>query len=201
MKLKTIIIITAVIPIIVIGYLTLPWILISFYGEFVVPEPAKPQITQESFPFTLVYESGGEEKVIEDTMLCKYTGSEWPGTGETKVRTWEMELASGGDAIVLWEGKSKKGKEQKVIWGVSPEYYMGDMEDKSGYMKPDEDDYFYPGMTEEEYLNIYVEVRTMSSDGVTEDIIGRKKLQEKYGIKIVRWECRQPIQNEFTKGQ
>lgn len=197
MKLKTIIIIFTAIPVIVIGYVTLPWTLMALYDA---PEPAEPQITQESFPFTLVYELDGEEKVIEDTMICKYAGSEWLGTEVAKSRIWEMELASGNDAIVLWEGKTQKGKEQKVIWSVSPEYYMGDVSDMSDYeYMLDEDDYLYPGMTEEEWLHIHIEAQTTSSDDERIDIIKRKKLLKKYGIKIVSWECRQPIKNEFRE--
>lgn len=37
-------------------YLILPWAGLYLYGRFKTEEPEKPQITQESFPFTLVYE-------------------------------------------------------------------------------------------------------------------------------------------------
>lgn len=191
-------VLTSTILVLTVAYIMLPWTGMYLYGEFAVEEPKKPQKTLESFPFTLVYELNGKKIVIEDTMVCKYTGSEWYGEVDTKSRTWGMELESGGDAIVLWEGKNKKGEEQKVIWGVSPEYYMGDVNDDGEYKEPDKDDILYPGMTEDEYRNLYIELQTMASDGVPEEEGISKKELLKYGIKIISWKCRQPIKNKFV---
>lgn len=175
-----------------------PWTLMYLYGKFGVEEPNKPLITEEIFPFTLVYELNGKRIIIEDKMLCKYTGSEWYGQEEGKSRTWAMELESGGDSIVLWEGKNSQGERQRIIGGVEPEYYMDDVNDDYIYELPDKDDFLYPGMTEEEYRNSYIILETIDSDGgIEEDAIVTKRALSKYGINILSWKCRSPIKNSF----
>ena len=68
------------IPIVlVVVCITAPWAYMYLYGKYVVAEPPKPEIVNESFPFTLVYKLEGKKKVIKDTMICQYTGSEWDG--------------------------------------------------------------------------------------------------------------------------
>ncbi len=200
-KLILTIIVTTIIAVSAVFYAVVyisPWSIMYLYGQFCVPEPAEPSITEESFPFTLVYELNGKKKVIEDTMICKYTGSEWYGTSDEKSRTWGMKLKSGKDAVVLWEGKNKRGEQQRIVWGVDPAYFMGDGDDVKKYELPDKEYFFYPGMTEEEYYNSYIELETTESDGlIDEESLGKRKLLEKYGIKILNWECALPIENSF----
>lgn len=181
-------------------YLTLPWAAIYFYGKFKTEEPEKPQITQESFPFTLVYEWNGKEVVIKDTMICKYTGSDWYMKDNKKSRTWSMELKSGGDSIVLWEGENAQKEKQKIIAGVEPEYYMDDVNGDEEYGWPDREDDLFPGMADGEYRNSYLLLQTADSEGgIDEEALGKEELLSKYGIKIVSWKCRQPIKNIFAK--
>lgn len=181
-------------------YLMLPWVAIYLYGSFKTEEPEKPQITQESFPFTLVYEWNGKEIVIEDTMICKYTGSDWYMKDNKKSRTWGMELKSGGDFIVLWEGENAQKEKQKIIAGVEPEYYMDDVNDDEEYEQVNREDNLFPGMTEEEYRNSYLLLQTVDSEGgIDEEAVGKEELLSKYGIKILSWKCREPIKNNFKK--
>lgn len=182
----------------VVGIIMLPWNAMFWYSEYIIPDPSKPQITREKFPFKLTYELNGEKIVIEDTMICEYVGNEWDGVGDEKSRIWCMKLKSGGDTIDLWEGYNK-GKKQKIIWGVSPEYYMGDVNDAEEHRKPNKDECLYPGMTEEDFYNHYIELQTMDlkDDVPEEEIIDKKKLL-KYGIKILSWECKKPIENTFV---
>lgn len=181
-------------------YLMLPWVVIYLYGSFKTEEPEKPQITQESFPFTLVYEWNGKEIVIEDTMICKYTGSDWYMKDNKKSRTWGMELKSGGDFIVLWEGENAQKEKQKIIAGVEPEYYMDDVNDDEEYEQVNREDNLFPGMTEEEYRNSYLLLQTVDSEGgIDEEAVGKEELLSKYGIKILSWKCREPIKNNFIK--
>lgn len=181
-------------------YLMLPWVAIYLYGAFKTEEPEKPQITQESFPFTLVYELNGKELVIEDTMICKYTGSDWYMNDNKKSRTWDMELESGGDSIVLWEGENVEKEKQKIIIGVEPEYYMDDVNDDEEYGQVDQDDNFFPGMTKEEYRNSYLLLQTVDSEGgIDEEVVRKEELLSQYGIKILSWKCREPIKNNFIK--
>lgn len=183
----------------VVVCLILPWVAIYLYGRFMIEEPEKPQITQESFPFTLVYELNGKEIVIEDTMICKYTGSDWYMQDDVKSRTWSMELKTGGDSIVLWEGENAQKEKQKIIAGVEPEYYMDDVNDEEEYEKVDQEDILFPGMAEEEYRNSYLLLQTIDSEGgIEEEAVGKESLPL-YGIKILSWECREPIKNNFIK--
>lgn len=180
-------------------YVAAPWTLMYLYGTFVLPEPEQPQIEKESFPFTFVYERNGEEIVLKDTMICSYAGSEWYGSENKKSRTWGMELASGKDAVVLWEGENKHGKKQRLIYDVEPAYLMGDVEEEEEYQQAEEEDFLYPGMTEAWYRNSCLLLQTFDADGecTEEKIIRKKKLLSKYGITIVRFECREPVKNTF----
>lgn len=178
--------------------LTLPWEGLYFFGSVKTEEPEKPQITEESFPFTLVYEMNGKEIVIEDTMICKYTGSDWYMNDNKKIRTWGMELKSGKDSIVLWEGENAQKEKQRIIIGVEPEYYMDDVNDGEEYEKMDQGDILFPGMTVEEYRNSYLLLQTVGSEGeIEEEGVRKEELLPKYGIKIVSWKCREPIKNNF----
>ena len=200
-KLILTIIVTTVIAVSAVFYAVVyisPWSIMYLYGQFCVPEPAEPVITEESFPFTLVYELNGKKKVIEDTMICKYAGSEWYGTSDEKSRTWEMKLKSGKDAIVLWEGKNERGEQQRIVGGVEPEYYMDDVNSDYICKKYNKEYFLYPGMTEEEYCHSYIILETTDSDGVMEeDRIMTKKRLLKYGIRMISWECAPPIENSF----
>lgn len=180
-------------------YVAAPWTLMYLYGTFVLPEPEQPQIEKESFPFTLVYERNGEEIVLKDTMICSYAGSEWYMIEDKKSRTWGMELASGKDAVVLWEGENKHGKKQRLIYDVEPAYLMGDVEEERGYQQAEEEDFLYPGMTEAWCRNSCLLLKTFNADGecTEEKIIRKKKLLSKFGITIVRFECREPVKNTF----
>lgn len=179
----------------------LPWVWIYLHGTFRTEEPEKPQITQESFPFTLIYAENGKEIVMEDTMICKYTGSDWYMTDNKKYRIWGMELKSGGDSIVLWEGENAEKEKQKLIMGVEPEYYMDDVnDDEDEYEKVDQGEILFPGMSEEEYRHSYLILQTEDSGGgIDEEAMGKEELLSEYGIKILSWKCREPIKNNFPK--
>lgn len=186
------------IPIVlVVVCITAPWAYMYLYGKYVVAEPPKPEIVNESFPFTLVYKLEGKKKVIKDTMICQYTGSEWDGEDDVQSRTWDVKLKSGEHEIVLWEGVTSSGDRQRIICGVEPEYYMGDVADDRMQLEIDETN-LISGMTEEEFYYSYLLLQTMDSDdGIEEETIDKKELLSKYQIEILSWECRKPIKNKF----
>lgn len=75
---------------------------------------------------------------------------------------------------------------------------MGDVNDDGEHRKPSKDECLYPGMTQDDFYYHYIELQTMDSNDVpTEEIIDKKRLL-KYGIKIISWECRKPIENIFV---
>ncbi len=160
----------------------LPWTIMDIYALFMVPVPPEPQIKQAEFPFTLTYELNGENKTIEDTLICKYDGTEINEGDFIKRRTWTYQLKSGGNDIVLLTQKGKSGSEKKICIGISPEFYMGDTE----VAGTDTGDYFLY------YLKHFVD------GGEEEGSIGVKRLYEKYGVKIIHWSCAPPIENTFS---
>ena len=180
------------------GCIAAPWTYMFLYGKYVVAEPKRPEIIKESFPFTLVYKLKGKKMVIKDTMICQYTGSKWNGKSDVKSRTWNMKLKSGEDAIVLWEGENGSRENQRIICGVEPEYYMGDVNDGRIHEVIDKNS-FFPGMKEDEYYYSYLLLQTEDLDGgVDEEAIDNKELLSKYQIEIISWKCRKPIKNEFV---
>ena len=68
-----------VIPVIVVSAVIFPifmffigkWLLL-YLGLMLLEAPAKPQITEHEFSFTLIYSIDGEIKKIEDTLICEY---------------------------------------------------------------------------------------------------------------------------------
>ena len=55
-----------------------------------------PEITYGEFPFYVEYEKNGERYIIEDTIICEFTGIVH-SLGISKVRTWDMSLKSGNE--------------------------------------------------------------------------------------------------------
>lgn len=98
----------------------LPWALL-YVGYLVSESPNKPEITYAEFPFELVYTSCDEERIITDTLICKFDGigiSEASG----KVRKWKSYLKSGAEKLVL------ETYDNTIIYcDIGPaSYYMGD---------------------------------------------------------------------------
>lgn len=50
-----------------------PWICL-WLGLMLMPNPPKPTVCYEEFPFTLTYELNGEVKTIKDTAICEFDG-------------------------------------------------------------------------------------------------------------------------------
>ena len=139
----------------------------------IYPDPAKPKITRGEFPFKFVYEINGENKVIEDTVVCKYEGIGW-NESEGKYRKWKNYLASGNDtSIVLVSLVDSSTRIHYDIYYQSgyAEYYMG-----------------APDVNKSSFPRFYENLKGSSVSA--EELL-------KYGIKIISWEHSQPIANEF----
>lgn len=50
-----------------------PWICL-WLGLMLMPNPPKPTVCYEEFPFTLTYELNGEVKTIKDAAICEFDG-------------------------------------------------------------------------------------------------------------------------------
>jgi len=146
---------------------------ISFYALVVkgitTPNPPKPEITYGEFPFTLVYEINGEEKVVEDTLICEYDGVEWAGDFVIWYYKWKCSLKSGNDndRITLL----KVDEDTEIYYRVSgwnmenPAALYTDYFSKSAWRVEIYPDYEVSGYT-----------------------VSEEELLDTYGITIVSWE-------------
>ena len=144
-----------------------------------IPDPPKPKITYGEFPFTLVYEINGEEKVIEDILICEYDGIVVYGGIPNKMRSWKESLKSGNKRIILL-----KIDETNIVYYPirnSAGYYMGDK--TSGEIKYSQN----AGIDDIEKNPNYVYDRYISAE----------ELLNHYNIRITRWEIALPITNSF----
>jgi len=158
-----------IISVLVLLLVVLPFILwgadgIDFYTELyelcTVTDPPKPEITYSESPFTFVYELNGEEKVIEDTLICEYDGILVYGGIPNKKIEWEYSLKSGNKRLTLLqidatneiyiplpdlrELKEENGEE---VYSIAP--YRYDAEDDPQHNRRG----FY--VSDEELLNKY----------------------------------------------
>ncbi len=162
--------------------------IIVVLDDFAPKKP--PQITYGEFPFYVEYEMNGQRYVIEDTILCEFTGIHYDSTTLTQRRTWDMRLKSGNEfRYVLFSEKNapsvlkpKRMNVETELWldYGSPEYYMGDSAGTSASFE-------------------YREEWKISEKGTdTEDTkLNQKELEKHFGIKVIRFEFSKPIKNKF----
>jgi len=156
---------------------------IVFFESLYVPNPPKPKIKYGEFPFTFIYEINGEEKIIEDALICEYEGVMVYGGIPNKKRVWKRSFKSGRKRLTLIQIDEtneiyyEPASSAMVQMGDgksndSAEYYS-----KNAYRYDAKEDPYYrrPGydVNEEELLN-------------------------KYGIKIISWYIAPPITNSFN---
>ncbi len=115
----------------VLAYIAFPWAGM-FLGIVLMPNPPKPEITYGEFPCKLVYETDGETKVIEDTVICEFDGFENFGTAG-KDRSWKTTLKSGNENLTLLNMRSSNETNELgqpilelYFYYGNAAYYMGD---------------------------------------------------------------------------
>jgi hypothetical protein len=145
------------------------------FKALTVNRPQKPKITYGEFPFTLVYEINGEERIIKDTLICEYDGVQWVGDFVYGHNSWKESLKSGNERIVLLQID-----ETSVIYYPIADlayYYMGDgaVRDTGCYQNA---------------------VITHFGKGANQ-VIDAEELFNKYSIRILDWEIAPPITNSF----
>jgi len=154
--------------------LSLPWTAIHILG-LLQPAPPRPEIRHGEFPFRLVYSVNGEEKVIEDAVVARFSGIVRDGSGSW--RRWDGRLASGNEHVVLL-----KIDENRFIFYLpgSPNYYMGDLPTYATW-NPD-----FPNAW------LFDESQLVRRWPVNAD-----ELLSEYGIVLISWEPSPPIVNSF----
>ena len=170
---KTAVVVITTVILVIACLLVLPWLTL-YIGLMTTPSPPKPETTYGEFPFRLVYEINGVQKVLQDTLICQYDGI---GVNEAqgKYRKWTKRLASGDKRVLLL-----KISETEAIYydPGSAKYFMGD------------DDAYQPIFPNA----IYVARGILQSE---ERLIDSDELLEMYGIKLISWDISPPIKNSF----
>ena len=169
--LKILIIIVAILVLIIVS----PLILIAGCS-LLTPNPPKPEITYEEFPFELVYEINGEKITVNDTYVCEFDGF-GSNEGVGKYRKWKGYVKSTGEeyVILIQDG------DLKLCCSIgSASYYMGDSDYETNspnifYTKPNDMGGFTIG-------------------GMPEEL---EALKEQYKIQIISWDLSDPIENSF----
>ncbi len=159
-------------------------------------EPA-PQTTEGEFPFIFEYEINGERYLIEDTVVCKFNGYDLsnPFPFMKYSRTWYQSLKSGQEqkrlilelednsVSVLVKGRINAVSKENLFYG-SGGYYLGDPEDSERA----------PCIN---YVEKYKTSEKVTHNEVTS--LTNEQLEEYFGIKIIRFEFSEPINNKFEK--
>ncbi|MBP0725781.1 hypothetical protein J5Y03_11415 [Bacillus sp. RG28] len=180
MKSKFIIAMPLLLAGVVVGYFTLPWIIL-FFGIQFEANPPEPKNKYGEFPFHLVYEINGIQHTIDDTIICKYAGI-GIDEGSGKHIKWEERLANGNKLTsFLFTEENQYGIEllDAVIEGNStsiildignPQYYLG-------YKKYRD---YSPG-------------RVSISSPLATGVISEDELWNRYNIKIIEKKFSQPL--------
>ena len=157
------------------------------------PNPPAPQIKYGEFPCRLVYEINGEQKVIEDTIICEFDGFENIGSAGN-YRKWKTYLRNEGemtsDNIVLLNLQNDDIYDEfghKVLelyfYGGSGHYYMND--ELGGHERTAQD-------------FSYIDYKYEFLDGtIGHSAFKAEEAYERFKIKLISWEVAPPIQNEF----
>ena len=180
------------VPVVIIMFFGLPWLLINL-GIQAMPDPLKPKVARGEFPIRLEYEIDGQIVVIDDILLCEYDGF-GANEGNGKYRKWKKSLSDGREHITLLEHENAipirewKSDEiaiyQEIFFNPGAAgYYMGDTEQiKTNSVA-------FPDAS---YFEKYEDGSTMSGT------IAAEELYDTFAIKLLDWACAQPIKNEFS---
>ena len=158
------------------------------------PRPPAPEVKYGEFPFRLEYLLNGESVVVEDTLICQFSGY-GVNAGVGKYREWTATLASGNERIVLCEAT-----------GVSSLYH-GDPEDTTEsiaalntviYFNPGAASY-YMGDNYTHRTNFPDALYFMERNGILgqEGVVQADVLLSDFGIELISWEISDPIVNTF----
>ena len=151
-----------------------------------------PEIKYGEFPFIVEFEMNGETYIIEDTVVCEFSG--FDGMFQN-MRTWSEHLKSGDEdkcTIIIEENKPsdiKNGRHNewaklRVFYGFG-QYYMGEPSAKSL-------NYKYPQFI---YYETYTENGENRYNWGTK--LTEEDLKKYFGITVKRFEFSKPIKNKF----
>ena len=168
---------------------------LSFSGCFFSHETeAPPKITEGMFPFYVEFTINGETYIYEDTVVCNFSGYDYSAWFQ-KPRTWFEKFESDDghptNKLILEETNSKSvlvnsrtNNESRLMLSCGRgDYYMGE----SDFYKLSKPCFYY-----HEKYQIDEKSVMWESTALTEE-----QLEDYFGLKIIRFEFSEPIQNEF----
>jgi hypothetical protein len=166
---------------IVVGYFSLPWIII-FLGIQFEANPPEPKNKYGEFPFHLVYEINGIQHTIDDTIICEYAGIGIDEANGKHIK-WEERLATVNKLTSLFTGENQYGIEllDAVIEGQGSTYIILDIGNPQYYLGYKKDRDYSPG-------------RVSISSPLKTGIISEDELWNKYTIKIIEMKFSQPLE-------
>lgn len=172
---------------------SLPWIFL-WLGIQMGPSPAAPEIKQGEFPFSLTYSINGSTIVVEDTLICQYSGIDMYNENTGKQRSWSSHLLSGDEYIILYETE-----------GIPETFSWRDKEKREGfytiiYFNPGSAGYYMGEIESQE--PIFPDVQYISSGEGGTHIMGyisEDDLSKDFGIEFISWEASPPIVNKFIE--
>ncbi|MFC4305964.1 hypothetical protein [Cohnella boryungensis] len=179
-KLVTILGIPLVLILMITAYFMFPWMAI-FIGIHSESDPPSPQIKYGEFPFRLEYEQYGQTIVIEDTLICEYVGNR-ADEGRGKYREWKQSIASGKERITLF----KEDDTTEIYFPTeSANYFMGDTDTSTD---------------DNQNLSLLSSALIIEKVGRGQQTatISASELLNNYGIKLIKWDIKQPIKNSFS---
>lgn len=171
-----ILIIVLLVPVASIFMLSLPWLLL-FGFSIIEPNPPAPEITYGEFPFKLEYSVNDETFVLEDAVICEYSGVEW-NEGVGKHRTWKESFKNSpkDELLIFTDGKVN------IYCNVgSAEYYMDDLR----------------YTLSEPHTPIFYHTYPNNFGFIDEQILTTEETLEKYNFKLINWEFSEPVENSF----
>ena len=143
----------------------------------------RPEVKEGRFDFSITYEMNGEINTFSAVYVCEYDGSSWTPDGFNFTRDWKayVEGEYEGDYNSAIIGKTEDGGDIILLFGVYPEYFMGDSIGDSGVPTP----------------SVYI-VYPEDEHGHSSSVAEPKDVEELYGVKIISYEYAAPIENSFS---
>ena len=109
------------------------FVVVILYSMF-IDVPSKPKEKHGEFPFELVYEYKGEQRVLKDTIVCDYEGYSWSLEGGNS-RDWTCVFQNDEEYGQYYVDKENE-PDLYIEIPEAADYYMGDKEFDKEYSLP-----------------------------------------------------------------
>ena len=160
---------------------------VAFGGLTFLVHVPKPEIKYAEFPFELTYELDGETITIKDSIVCEFDGFKVVGEAG-KYRKWKSYLKSNGKERITLLDLRPKGEKHELGYDMLELYFS--YGEAKNYMESGKIH------TSIDYCEIPFLYKTQ--EGITGGSSYKAdEAYEKYGLRIIDWNCAPPIKNTF----